>query len=365
MIRRIGILTGGGDCPGLNAVIRAVVKSAIFEHGFEIVGIEDGYEGLVENRARFLTANDVSGILPRGGTILGTSNKANPFSYPEKDASGKIIKRDRARDALITFEQYNLDGLITVGGDGTQAIALKFSEMGIPIVAIPKTIDNDLESTDVTFGFDSALSIATEAVDRLHTTGESHKRVMVLEVMGRYAGWIALRAGMAGGGDVILIPEISYDMEKVCQAIHRRTVLGKKFSIVVVAEGAKPQGGDLTVSARVAESEDPLRLGGVSHVVSRAIEEGTGLESRVTVLGHLQRGGIPTSFDRWLATRFGVAAVELFKAGRFGRMVALRGQEVQNVPLSDAVNRLKRVKPDSDEVRMARMVGTSFGDQNI
>ncbi len=362
MTKRIGILTGGGDCPGLNAVIRAVVKSAVFEYGYEVIGIEDGYEGLVENRARILTSDEVSGILSRGGTILGTSNKANPFDYAEKSDQGEIIKRDRSRDALITFEKWNLDGLITIGGDGTQTSALRFSEMGIPVVAVPKTIDNDLSATDVTFGFDSALSVATESIDRLHTTGESHKRVMVVEVMGRYAGWIALRSGIAGGGDIILIPEIPYDINVVCSAIQNRSKYGKKFSIVVVAEGAKPMGGEVVIQEILKNSPDPIRLGGIGQVVGKQIEGLTGLETRVTVLGHLQRGGIPTPFDRWLATRFGVHAMEVFKSGKFGRMVALRGWDIVDVSLKEAVARLKKVDPSSEEVRIARSVGTCFGD---
>lgn len=251
---------------------------------------------------------------------------------------------------------------MVIGGDGSLSIAQKLSEQDVPIVGVPKTIDNDLEATDVTFGFDSALAIATDAVDRLHTTAESHHRTMILEVMGRYAGWIALRAGIAGGGDVILIPEIPYDAEKVCEATRRRIEQGKRFSIVVVAEGAQPVGGEMVVQQTVAGSPDPIRLGEVGHVLARQIELCAALESRVTVLGHLQRGGSPTPFDRWLATRFGIAAVERLMKGQLGRMVALRGQRVESVELKEAVSRLRRVDPTSEEVLAARSVGTSFGD---
>ncbi len=359
---RIGILTGGGDCPGLNAVIRAVVKSSFFHHHCEVLGILDGYAGLVEDRTLPLTEAMVSDILQKGGTILGTSNTAEPFRYAERKANGEISIQDRSQDALRTLKKHKLDGLIAVGGDGTQTIALKLSKLGVPMIGIPKTIDNDLACTDVTFGFDSALAIATEAVDRLHTTGESHGRAMVLEVMGRYAGWIALRSGISGGGDVILIPEIPYDIHKIREAIEARIRRGKRFSLIVVAEGAKPLGGEAMVQQRVAGSPDPVRLGGIGHTVANQIQTITGLESRVTVLGHLQRGGIPTSFDRWLATRFGVHAVALFAKKQYGRMVVLRGQEIESVALEEAVSRLRTVDPQSDEVCTARAVGTCFGD---
>ncbi len=351
-MKRIGLLTGGGDCPGLNAVIRAVTKTAIFQHGAEVIGILDGYAGLVAEQFYPLTVNEVSGILIRGGTILGTSNKSDPFDK----------KNDRSKEAAAFVEKLGLDGLIVIGGDGTQTSALKFFEMGLPIVSVPKTIDNDLPGTDVTFGFDSALSVATEAVDRLHTTGESHKRVMVLEVMGRYAGWIALRAGIAGGGDVILIPEIPYVMERVCASIHARSKRGRKFSIVVVAEGAKPKGGERVVSRIDPNSPDPIRLGGIGTQVAQQIEAATGLESRATVLGHLQRGGTPTPYDRWLATRFGVHAVELVQKKKFGQMVSLRGTQIKSVPLKEAVSGLRLVDPNCEEVLTAKSVGTCFGD---
>ncbi|MBI4354806.1 MAG: 6-phosphofructokinase [Candidatus Omnitrophica bacterium] len=362
MVRTIGVLTGGGDCPGLNAVIRAVVKAASADHQLRVVGILDGYAGLVEGRARPLTDADVSGILPRGGTILGTSNRDDPFRYATPNPDGSTAVTDRSDDALRQIERLGIEGLVIIGGDGTLSIAQKLSVRGVPIVGVPKTIDNDLAATDVTFGFDSALAVATDAVDRLHTTAESHHRVMVLEVMGRYAGWIALRAGIAGGGDIILIPEIPYDAHNVCHAARKRLERGKRFSIVVVAEGAAPVGGKMVVQRAVAGSPDPIRLGGVGQAIAQHVEPCAGLESRVTVLGHLQRGGSPTPFDRWLATRFGVAAVELLIEGRAGRMVCLKGQRIESVELSAAVSQLRRVAPTGDEVQVARAVGTSFGD---
>lgn len=362
MSRRIGVLTGGGDCPGLNAVIRAVVKSALTRHRLDVMGILDGYAGLVEQLVRPLTDSDVSGILSLGGTMLGTSNRADPFRYARPGAEGALITEDRAAETLRYLEQLKLDGLVVIGGDGTLSVAHKLAQQGVPLIGVPKTIDNDLGATDVTFGFDSALAIATDAVDRLHTTAESHHRVMVLEVMGRYAGWIALRAGIAGGGDVILIPEVPYTIEAVCSAIRRRIQQGKRFSIVVVAEGAVAAGGQPVVQRTVSGSPDPIRLGGVGLEIARHIEMCSGLEGRVTVLGHLQRGGSPTPFDRWLATRFGVAAVDLVVEGRVGRMVCLRGQRIESVPLEDAVSRLRRVDPKGEEVQVAKAVGTSFGD---
>ncbi|HEX9780963.1 MAG TPA: 6-phosphofructokinase [bacterium] len=362
MVKRIAVLTGGGDCPGLNAVIRAVVKSAIHEHGLEVFGILEGYEGLVENRLEPLADADVSGILTRGGTILGTSNRANPFAYAAAGPDGRLVTSDRSKDVLRTLERGRIDAIIPIGGDGTMTIAARLAEMGVPLAGVPKTIDNDLAATDITFGFDSALAVATDAVDRLHTTAESHHRVMVLEVMGRYAGWIALRAGIAGGGDIILIPEIPFDIQKACDAVKRRMERGKRFSIVVVAEGAVMVGGEMVVKERIPGSPDPIRLGGVGRAVAKQLEFCSGLESRVTVLGHLQRGGTPTAFDRWLATRFGAAAVELLVRGETGRMVCLRGTRIESVPVAEAVEHLRRVDPQGEEVRTARAVGTSFGD---
>jgi len=362
MIRRIGVLTGGGDCPGLNAVIRAVVKSAFTRHQLDVIGILDGYAGLVEQRTTPLTDRDVSGILSLGGTMLGTSNRADPFRYAKPAAEDTLVTEDRSEEVLRYLEELKLEGLVVIGGDGTLSIAHKLAQRGVPLVGVPKTIDNDLEATDVTFGFDSALAIATDAVDRLHTTAESHHRVMVLEVMGRYAGWIALRAGISGGGDIILIPEIPYETHHVCEVTHERITRGKRFSLVVVAEGAMQAGGAQVIERTVAGSPDPIRLGGIGRVVAQHVEQCTGLESRVTVLGHLQRGGSPTPFDRWLATRFGVAAVDLLVKGQRGRMVCLRGQRIESVALEEAISRLRRVDPTGEEVQVARAVGTSFGD---
>ena len=357
---RIGVLTGGGDCPGLNAVIRAVTKTALHRYQLEVVGIRDGYTGLVQpDMTRPLTDADVSNILASGGTILGTSNRANPFQYATDDASPA---QDRSRETLARIAALGLDALVVIGGDGTLSIAHRLAQLGVPLVGVPKTIDNDLAATDVTFGFDSALAMATDAVDRLHTTAQSHHRIMVLEVMGRYAGWIALRAGLAGGGDVILIPEIPYDPERICEMITTRRAHGKRFSIVVVAEGAAPRGGALVVKRLVSGSTDPVRLGGVGQQLANHLESCLKLEVRVTVLGHLQRGGGPTAFDRWLATRFGTTAVDLLVAGQHGHMVALHGTRIEAVPLGEAVATLRRVDPQGEEVASARAVGTSFGD---
>ena len=360
-VRRIGILTGGGDCPGLNGVIRAVVKTCRFEYGIEVVGIEDGYGGLINDRMRPLDSGDVAGILARGGTILGSSNRDNPFRVPVQE-DGVTKFRDLSDQAIKNLQRHGLELLVVVGGDGSLNIALELSKKGIHVVGVPKTIDNDLDSTDVTFGFDSALTTATDAVDKLHTTADSHHRLMVLELMGRYAGWIALEAGMAGGGDVILIPEIPFDIDKVAQSVRERGYRGRNFAVVIVAEGAVPKGGEMFVERRIAESTDAIRLGGIGRWVAQELEARLEWEARTTVLGHLQRGGSPTAFDRLLATRFGVEAVRLLAAGQFGRMVSLHGTTIDSVTLEDAVTRLRRVNPDSQIVQAARAVGTSFGD---
>ncbi len=362
--RRIGVLTGGGDCPGLNAVIRAVVRTARSRYDIDVVGILDGFAGLVENQTRPLGPDDVSGLLTRGGTILGTSNRADPFQYVREGARD-ATPIDRSRDAMLTLEQHGLEALVVIGGDGSQAIASRFLDLGVPIVGVPKTIDNDLAATDVTFGFDSAAAVATDAVDRLHSTADSHHRVMVLEVMGRYAGWIALRAGIAGGGDIVIIPEIPYSLDSVCHAVSRRQYRGKRFSILVVAEGARDASGQLVAHKTVKDANDPIRLGGIGRFLANQIEERTAVESRVTVLGHLQRGGTPTSYDRWLATRFGVAAVDTLAKGLKDRMVAVRGQDVVDVPLRDAVGSLRLVDPAGAQVEAARAVGTMFGDEAV
>lgn len=361
--KRIAILTGGGDCPGLNAAIRAVVKTAILKYDLKVFGIEDGFLGLIKKRIRELAIQDVSGILPRGGTILGTSNRDNPFQFPRANPSGEQAYIDVSDEVVKTLEYNEIDALITIGGDGTQSIAHRLQEQcGINIIGIPKTIDNDLNGTDITFGFDTALNIATKSIDTLHSTAESHHRVMVIEVMGRYAGWIALESGIAGGGDVILIPEIPFRIEKVVEKIQQREEQGKRFSLVVVAEGAKPEGGELTVLRKVNDPNDPIRLGGISQVIGQNIEALTGTETRYTILGHLQRGGSPTPFDRILATRFGYHAVEAVMKGDFGNLVGLRGQEIKLESIKTAVATPRRIQPDSDLVQTARALGTCFGD---
>jgi len=360
-IRRIGVLTGGGDCPGLNAVIRAVVKTAIREYGLSVIGFENGFGGLIQNRSRELKESDVSGIVARGGTILGTTNRDNPFHYPIIINGEKVFK-DVSDRIIENISIHKIDALVIIGGDGSLSIGKELFEKGLPVVGVPKTIDNDLSATDQTFGFDTALNTATEAIDKLHTTAESHHRVMILEVMGRYTGWIALQSGLAGGADVILIPEIPYSIEKVAEKIMQRYESGKKFSIVVVAEGARPIDGEMVVQRVVPDSFEPIRLGGIGNVVGEQIEDITGMETRVTVLGHLQRGGTPTAFDRVLATRFGVAAVNMVMEGKFGEMACLRTPNIESVSLAKAVGQMKVVPLDSDLVRAARQIGICLGD---
>lgn len=360
-IKRLGVLTGGGDCPGLNAVIRAVTKTAINVYGIEVVGFLDGFKGLVENHWIGLDLPRVSGIVHTGGTILGTTNRDNPFNYATI-VNGKAQFSDQSARAISNIEQLGLGGLVVIGGDGSLNIGYRFYQQGVPVVGVPKTIDNDLSATDVTFGFHTAVNTASEALDKLHTTAESHHRVMILEVMGRYAGWIALYAGLSGGADVILIPEIPYRIESVVDKILQRHQQTKKFSIIVVAEGATPHNGEMVVKKIVPTSHDPIRLGGIGNKVAQDIEERTGIETRVTVLGHLQRGGSPIPYDRMLATRYGVAAVEDMVNGKAGCMVSLRGTGIAAVPLQDAINEIRKVPVDSDMVRAARAVGISFGD---
>lgn len=360
-IKRIGVLTGGGDCPGLNAVIRAVVKTAVKKYNLEVIGFLDGFGGLINNMAKRLDLAAVSGILPRGGTILGTTNRDNPFRYPVmKDGEREYV--DMSDQIMNNLQELGIDALVVIGGDGSLSIAREFLQKGLPVVGVPKTIDNDLSSTDVTFGFDTAVVTATEALDKLHTTAESHHRVMVLEVMGRYAGWIALHSGVAGGADVILIPEIPFKVDNVCRAITARKIKGKKFSIVVVAEGAKPEGGEMVVQKIIEDSADPIRLGGIGNVIGAEIERCSGMETRVTVLGHLQRGGSPTPFDRLLGTRYGAFAVDLLMANKYGEMVCLHGTQIESVPIVEAVKQLRQVPPDGDIVLAAKSVGISFGD---
>ncbi|MGH7595734.1 MAG: 6-phosphofructokinase [bacterium] len=360
---RIGILTGGGDCPGLNAVIRAVAKTAMNDYGATVIGIEDGFEGLVEGRMHELSNSKVSGIINQGGTILGTSNKGDPWHYPTEGPDGKTVIVDASQKAIRNYRRWALDTLVAVGGDGTMNISHKLAELGANIIGVPKTIDNDLEATDMTFGHDSAVYIATEAIDRLHTTASSHHRVMVIEVMGRYAGWIALSAGLAGGADIILIPEICFKWEPICRKVLERSTHGKRFSIICVAEGAKcPEIGEIVKQYDVKRT-DAKQLGGVGEFVAKTITEQTELETRVTVLGHLQRGGSPTPFDRLLATKFGVLACKLAAEQKYGMMVALRGSEVVPVAIKDAISRQKLVPPDHQMVLAAKSVGTSFGDE--
>lgn len=361
MSKTIAILTGGGDCPGLNAVIRAVVRTAVGQHGWRVIGIEDGFEGLVgEIRWRELTLDSVRGILSRGGTILGTSNRGNPFSYPVK-TNGSVELCDVSDNVIESFRGMGADVLIAVGGDGTLKIAQGLFEKGLPVVGIPKTIDNDLQATDVTFGYRTAVAIVTEALDRLHSTAESHHRAMVVEVMGRDAGWIALESGIAGSADAILIPEIPYRVDRLCQAIEQRRQRGRKFSIVVVAEGAIPVDGQKVVQQTARENLGTERLGGIGHDVARQIESCLDMETRVVTLGHLQRGGSPDSYDRILASRFGVKAVELIEQQQFGRMVALRGMHVGDEVIANAISQLNLVDPEGELVETAESLGIMVG----
>jgi len=356
--RRIGILTGGGDAPGLNAVIRAVVKSAA-HFDIECIGLEDSFDGLIyPHRSRPLTLRDVTGILRLGGTILGTTNRGNPFVYPLQTDEGPVDYSDRC---VENFHKMKLDALVVIGGDGTLAIANEFYKRGMPIVGVPKTIDNDIVETTMTFGFDTAVSFATEALDRLHSTAEAHHRVMVVEVMGRNAGWIALYAGIAGGADIVLIPEIPFDLDKVAARIVEREQFGARFSIVVAAEGAHPVGGRRSIVAP-GTADRMERLGGIGERVAIEIEALTRKEARFVVLGHLQRGGTPSSYDRMLATRFGSFAVDLLVAREFGVMTALRSPDIIAVPLERIVGKTRTVPLSSDVLRTGRNVGICFGD---
>lgn len=369
MPTKIAICTGGGDAPGLNAVIRAAVRSAVKNRSWEVYGIEDGFEGLIypsrtarhRSTIRRLDLDDVRGILHKGGTILGTTNRGNPFRYPVTRGS-KVVLKDVSDRLIRNFKKYKLNALIAIGGDGTLAIAEQLFEKGLPVVGVPKTIDNDLSGTDVTFGFNTAVEIVTDALDKLHTTAESHHRVIVVEVMGRHTGWIALEAGIAGGADIIIIPEIPFDFSAICNHLRERKESGSMFSIVVVAEGALPVGGKETfLDTSAEESGGAARLGGIAYRVAARLEEYTGLESRVVVLGHLQRGGSPTTFDRFLATRFGVEAIELIAKKQFGYMTCLRGRYIRSVRLSTAIGRLNRVKTNGPLVRVAEALGISMG----
>ena len=351
-IHSIGICTGGGDAPGLNAVIRAAVKSAILKYQWKVIGIPDGFDGLIwPERSRQLTLKDVSGILPRGGTILGTTNRGNPFCYKTTE-NGKEVIRDISGDVIANAAKLGIDAVISIGGDGSQKIALELFHKGMNIVGVPKTIDNDLCATEQTFGFDTAVHTATDAVDKIHTTGESHHRIMVVEVMGRDAGWIALHAGIAGGAHLILIPEIAFTVQNICDYVFRREGYGKRFTIVVVAEGIKLP----------AELKQLSRGGSVGNLIGDALALTAHKEVRVSVLGHIQRGGSPSPFDRVLATRFGVAAVDLIANRGFGKMVCLQQQKIKAVDIADAVGQMKAVDPQGELVRTARAIGISFGD---
>jgi len=351
-IRCIGIATGGGDAPGLNAVIRAATKAAILKYGWKVIGIPDGFDGLIWPEKSFeLTLKEVSGILPRGGTILGTTNRGDPFHY-KKVEHGKEVMRDISGRVIANAAKLGIDAIITIGGDGSQKIGYELSQKGMKIVGVPKTIDNDLSATQVTFGFDTALHTVCDAIDKIHTTAASHHRVMVVEVMGRDCGWIALEAGLAGGAHVILIPEIPFTVEHVCRHIAEREKIGKHFTIVVVAEG-------VTTPPELRENR---RASSIGNLLGNAIAHGTGKDVRVSVLGHIQRGGTPSPFDRILATRFGVAAVDLIASGGFGMMVALQGDSIVAVDVAHAVGHLKSVNPNGEVVRTARAIGIGFGD---
>jgi 6-phosphofructokinase 1 len=351
---KVGVLTGGGDCPGLNAVIRAVTKSLIAQAGAEVIGIEQGFLGLIERRSRPLRWDAVSGILGQGGTVLGTHNRADPFAYFGADGA------DVSKAALAYVAELGLDALVVIGGDGSMAIADRLARLGLPIVGVPKTIDNDLYHTDRSFGFDTAVAIATDALDRLATTGQSHGRVMILETMGRYAGWIALEAGLAGAADVILLPEIPYSIETVAACCHEREQR-RRLTLVCIAEGAAPVGGTMTVAERVAGSPDPVRLGGVAHALRAQLQPLISSEVRATVLGHVQRGGSPTPFDRVLATQFGTQAAMMVRRGEFNRMVTLQGGALGSVELAAVAGRNRCVPPDHPLLESARQIDVCFG----
>jgi len=359
--KRIAVLTGGGDCAGLNAVIRSITKKAIREYNYEVLGVIDGYEGLIRKKTTRLDLQDVSGILTLGGTILGTSNKANPYKYATIKKE-QVQYTDRSKDVIHYLHHLKITALVCIGGDGTLKIAKKLNDDGIPVIGVPKTIDNDIRGTDITFGFDSAVEIVTEGIDRIHSTAQSHHRVMIIEVMGRTAGWIALHAGVAGGGDIILIPEIPYDINIVAEMVKQRSKKGKRFSIIVVAEGAKPIGGDVVIQKIVKDSAEKVRLGGIGFVLADQIENLTKLEARTVVMGHLQRGGSPTSCDRVLATRLGTRVVDMIEEERYGNMVGVRCDGLVDVPLEDVAQGPRLIPADHPLIRSARSLGVSFGD---
>ncbi len=351
-IRCIGIATGGGDAPGLNAVIRAATKAAVLKHSWKVIGIPDGFDGLIWPQKSFeLTLDRVSGILPRGGTILGTTNRGNPFHYKTEE-SGQQVVRDISDQVIANAKKLGIDAIITIGGDGSQKIGYELFQKGMKIVGVPKTIDNDLSATELTFGFDTALHTVSEAIDKIHSTAASHHRVMVVEVMGRDCGWIALAGGISGGAHIILIPEIPFTIQSVCDLVAQRERRGSHFTIVVVAEGIRLP----------PELKENRRLSAVGSLIGDAVARGSHKEVRVSVLGHIQRGGSPSPFDRVLATRFGVAAVDLVAQGEFGKMVALRASSVVPVDMARAIGQLKAVRPDGELVRAARAIGIGFGD---
>lgn len=362
-VKKIALLTGGGDCPGLNAVIRAVTRTAILNYGYEVIGYKFGYRGLYKNDFVKLTLESVSGILHRGGTILYSSNKDNLFDYNVME-NGIMVKKDVSDIALENLKREGVDVLVVIGGDGTLTSARDFARKGIKVIGVPKTIDNDLASTDVTFGFNTAIDVATEALDRLHTTAESHHRVMICEVMGRGAGWIALESGIAGSADVILLPEIPYDINKIVDKVNERNAEGKLFTIIVIAEGAKPKDGNIVISKVVSDSPDPIRLGGIGNKLADDLEKIIkDHEVRCTVLGHIQRGGNTSTYDRILSTRYGVAAVEMINEGIFGNMVCLKGNEITYDSLENVIGqKTKQVDPNCELVTIAKKIGISFGD---
>ena len=359
-IKRVGILTGGGDCSGLNAVIRAVTRAAIIQHNATVIGIEDGFDGLIFDRKRELTVRDTRDILPLGGTILGTTNKGNPFDYREFDDQGKIVSHDYSDKAIKNFKKMMLDCLFVVGGEGSLQIGYNFFQRGLPVIGIPKTIDNDLEATDYTFGFQTAVQVACDSLDRLQTTGRSHQRVMILEVMGRNAGWIALESGISGGAHIILIPEIPYSLDKVLEKIKLRAAGGSPFSIIVIAEGAKEIGGEEVTQAKET-LQGVARLGGIGNYLASRISKEVDLEVRCTVLGHIQRGGTPISFDRVLGTRLGEFAVRTAAEGNFGHMVSLKTPDIALVPLKDLAGKVRMVPISSQLIQCAEGVGISLG----
>jgi 6-phosphofructokinase 1 len=359
-IHRIGVLTAGGDCPGLNAVIRAVTKSALGQYHLEVMGIEDGFLGLIENRMKPLDNEAVSNILTVGGTILGTNNKTDPKRFPV-EVNGILEYRDVTGRCLENIACNKLDALVVIGGDGSMSVTSGLVRAGINCIGVPKTIDNDLFGTDVTFGFATAVSIATDALDRVHTTAASHHRAIIVEVMGRNAGWIALHSGMASGADVILVPEIPYNIEIVNEYVKGRSQRGKRFSIICVSEGARPAGGEQVVNRVDPTSADPIRLGGIGQKVAGDIEGATGIETRAITLGHVQRGGTPVAEDRVLATEFGSKAIELLAAGENGRLVVMKGRTVTHIPLEEAEGKQRLVPRDHPLISAARNVGTCFG----